>query len=120
MKKKVLVVDDESEIVGFMEKFLAQFDITAIKILPGEDVVACYNRSRPDCVFLDVQMPDKDGMTILKELKKSQPASRIIMMTGVEEKEFKEKARRYGALDYITKPIDLSDLSKKIEEYIIK
>jgi len=46
-------------------------------------------------------------MAILKELKKNQPASRVIMMTGVEGKEFKEKAKRYGALDYITKPIDL-------------
>jgi len=44
MKKKVLVIDDESEIVVFMEKFLAQFDISAIKILPGEGVVDCYNR----------------------------------------------------------------------------
>jgi DNA-binding NtrC family response regulator len=120
MKKKVLVIDDESEIVVFMEKFLAQFDISAIKILPGEGVVDCYNRSQPDFVFLDVQMPNKDGMAILKELKKNQPASRVIMMTGVEGKEFKEKAKRYGALDYITKPIDLNDLSKKIEEYIIK
>ena len=119
MKKKVLVVDDEKEIVNFLENFLARFNITTIKATTGDEAIDFCQRCQPDYVFLDIQMPDKDGITVLKELKKLNPAIKVIMITGREEKEFQDKAKKYGAIDYITKPLDLSDLSKKIKEYIL-
>lgn len=118
-KKKVLIVDDEIEIVDFLSRFLQRLGITAIKANSGEEALRKYNESHPDSIFLDIQMPDKDGLTILKEIKKIDTAVKVIMITGKDDKELQAKAKKYGALDYITKPLDLSELSAKINDYIL-
>jgi DNA-binding response OmpR family regulator len=118
-KKKVLIVDDEVEIVDFLARFLQRLGITAIKANSGEEALAKYNEEHPDFVFLDIQMPDKDGITILKEIKKNDSQVQIIMITGKDDKDLQAKAGKYGALDYITKPIDLSELNAKINSYIL-
>jgi len=118
-KKKVLIVDDEIEIVDFLSRFLQRLGVTAIKANSGEEALRKYNEAHPDSVFLDIQMPDKDGLTILKEIKKIDSAVKVIMITGKDDKELQAKAKKYGALDYITKPLDLSELSAKINDYIL-
>lgn len=119
MKKKVMVVDDEQEIVDFLGRFLDRLNVSVIKAIRSIEVIDYYHQFKPDCVFLDIQMPDKDGMTLLKELRKLDSDSKVIMITGRGEKEFQERAKRMGAVDYITKPLDLNDLREKIEKYIL-
>lgn len=119
MKKKVLVVDDEKEIVDFLENFLARFNLSAIKAATGKEAVELYLEYKPQCVLLDISMPDKDGLTVLKELKKIDPLAKVIMITARDDKQSYGKAKKYGALDYITKPLDLNDLSQKIKEYAV-
>ncbi|MDD4183769.1 MAG: response regulator [Candidatus Omnitrophica bacterium] len=118
-KKKVLIVDDEIEIVDFLSRFLQRLGITAIKANSGEEALKKYNELHPDFIFLDIQMPDKDGLTILKEIKKIDDSVKIIMITGKDDEELQAKAKKYGALDYITKPLDLGELSIKIDDYIL-
>ncbi|UCD15509.1 MAG: response regulator [Candidatus Omnitrophota bacterium] len=119
MKKKVLVVDDEKEITDFLERFLMRFDISVIKANEGKQAFDFYHLHNPDFIFLDIQMPGKDGITVLKELREIDDSLKVIMITGRDDKEFREKAQQLGAIDYITKPLDLSELSKKVEEYIL-
>lgn len=119
MKKKILIVDDKKEIINFLEHFLIRFNLTVIKAISGQEAVSCYHQYKPEYVFLDIQMPDKDGITVLKELKKIDPALKIIMITGKEDDDSQKKAKKYGAIDYVTKPLDLSELSKKIQKYIL-
>jgi len=64
-------------------------------------------------------MPDRDGISVLKELKKIDARVKVIVITGKEEQAFREKARGFGAIDYITKPLDLGELSQKIKNYIV-
>lgn len=118
-KKKVLIVDDEVEIVDFLARFLQRLGIAAIKANSGEEALRKYNEEQPDFIFLDIQMPDKDGITILKEIKKIDATVKVIMITGKDDKDLQAKAKKYGALDYITKPLDLSELSIKIDNYIL-
>ncbi|MCP4653170.1 MAG: response regulator [Candidatus Omnitrophica bacterium] len=118
MKKKVLVVDDEKEIVDFLEKFLRRLDITVMKAVSGGEAVELCKKDSPDCVFLDIQMPDKDGLTVLQEIIDLNAALKVIMITGKEKLEFQEKAKKIGAIDYITKPLDLSDLNEKVKAYL--
>ncbi|UCC94630.1 MAG: response regulator [Candidatus Omnitrophota bacterium] len=119
MKKKILVVDDEKEIVDFLERFLSRFNISVIKATGGKEAIESYRQNQPDCIFLDIQMPDKDGITVLQELKELNPAIKVIMITGKEEQEFYKKAKKYGAVDYITKPLDLEELRRKVEQYVV-
>lgn len=118
-KKKILIVDDEVEIVDFLARFLQRLGVVAIKASNAQDALKKFNEERPDSVFLDIQMPDKDGITVLKEIKKVDDAVKVIMITGKDDKELQAKAKKYGALDYITKPLDLSELSNKINNCIL-
>ncbi|MFA5337212.1 MAG: response regulator [Candidatus Omnitrophota bacterium] len=118
-KKKVLIVDDEREIVDFLGRFLQRLGVTAIKAYNGEEALKKFDQEHPDFIFLDIQMPDKDGITILREIKKIDSAVKIIIITGKDDKDLQAKAKKYGAIDYITKPLELSELSAKIDNYIL-
>lgn len=119
MKKKILIVDDEGEIVDFLERFLARFNLSALKAKTVKEAMDCYHMHKPEYVFLDIMMPDGDGLALLRELKKINPLLKAIMITGKDDKVSQSTAKRYGALDYITKPLDLNELAKKIEKYIL-
>jgi len=119
MSRKVLVVDDEQEIVDFMERFLIRKGISVVKAGNGDIAVEICKKEMPDCVFLDIQLPGKDGIDTLIELKQINPLIKVIMITGKDDLSFKEKAAQAGALDYITKPLDLSELNQKIQTYIL-
>lgn len=119
MRKKVLIVDDEPEVVDFLERFLQRHGIDVVKATSGAAAIESYNMHHPDCTFLDVTMPDKDGLSVLKEIKRINPLSRVMMITGKEEKEYQERAKKYGAFDYITKPLDLEELDRKVKQYIL-
>lgn len=119
MKKKVLVVDDEKEIVDFLERFLQRLNIDVIKATRGKEAIDLYAMHSPDCVFLDIKMPDRDGLEVLREIRKINPLSKVVMITGKEEGEYQEKAKKYGAIDYITKPLDLAELNKKVHDHVL-
>jgi len=120
MIKSILLVDDEEEIVNFLEHFLKRFKIPSIKVTSGFEALNIYDKERIDFVFLDIQLKDIDGFEVLKQLKKKDPQARVIMLTGKSEKDFQDKAKRLGAIDYITKPLDLSDLKDKINKYLLE
>ena len=116
---KVLIVDDEAEIVDFLENFLKRFKIESDKAYNGKDAISAYQKGKPDWVLLDIKMPDMDGLEVLKELQKTESDPKVIMITGREDKESQNKAKKLGAKDYIIKPIDLEDLHQKINTYIL-
>ena len=116
---KVLIVDDEAEIVDFLENFLKRFKIESEKAYNGKDAISVYQKVKPDWVLLDIKMPDMDGLEVLKELQKTESDLKVIMITGREDKESQNKAKKLGAKDYIIKPIDLEDLHQKINTYIL-
>jgi len=119
MSKKVLIVDDEQDIVDFMERFLIRKGLTAVKALNGDAAVEICGKELFDCVFLDIQMPGKDGLETLMEMRSIRPDLKIIMITGKEALEFRDRALEIGALDYITKPLDLGELNEKIQTHIL-
>ncbi|MCM8773332.1 MAG: response regulator [Candidatus Omnitrophica bacterium] len=120
MVKPVLLVDDEEEIVNFLENFLRRFKIPSIKTTSGEEAIALYSKERIGFIFLDIQMEGIDGLSVLKELKKTDPSVKVIFITGRGEKELYEKTKKLGAIDYITKPLDLRELKEKIDKYILR
>lgn len=120
MKKSVLIVDDEVEIVQFLERFLNRLKIQTITALSGEEALAVYDKDKIGLVFLDIQMKGIDGLTVLEKLREKNPKARVIMLTGKAEREYQEKATSLGALDYITKPLDLGELREKITTYTLE
>ncbi len=119
VNKKVLVVDDEEEIVNFLCNFLKRFGIEAAKANNAQEVFKKHKEDKPDFIFLDIQMPECDGIEILRQLRKNNSHAKVIMITGKTDKNSITAAKKYGAIDYITKPLDLLDLSRKIKNYIL-
>jgi len=117
---KVLVVDDEVEVVDFLCNFLNRFKITSEKATSGVAALEAFVKLKPDWVFLDIKMPDMSGLDVLKELKIKDSGVKVIMITGSEDKDSQNKAKDLGALDYIMKPLDLEDLHVKIQNHILK
>ena len=106
----ILVVDD----VSIMRKMLKQVlsedcDVISSNIFEAHDgagAVSMYKQLRPDIVFLDIAMPDKDGKTVIEELKNIDPEVIIIMCTGSGNRHNVIDCIRAGAKDYIRKPIN--------------
>ncbi len=114
MAKKVLVVDDEPLFCELLQEFLAEKGYRAIIAQSGEEALKAYMKYRPDVVLLDVLLPGKSGLEVLRELKALDPNVAIFLVTAVREKEVMEEARAEGVLDYISKPIDKDYLERSL------
>jgi len=70
--------------------------------------------TRPDVILLDVMMPKTDGIEMLQQIKELHPDCEVIMLTGVNSQQLAEKAKNFGAFDFIGKPFDIVDLRQKV------
>lgn len=116
--KKILVVDDESEICDFLKAFFEDRDFEVRTANSGEEAVQEVEKNKPQLVLLDVHMPGMDGMSVLRKIKQSYPDIKVIMVTALETREKIEEAMRLGADNYITKPLSLEYLEKDVKEKV--
>jgi len=115
---KILVVDDEVEVVNFLCVFLERLGLDAEKATCGREALEVFSRKKPEWVFLDIKMPDMDGLEVLKKMKEIDPNIKAMMITGRNDEATQSEAQALGASDYLIKPIDLDDLREKIKQHI--
>lgn len=117
-KPKILVVDNELDICNFVKSF---FEIRGFEVtyaLNGDEALAKLG-FEPDLVMLDVKMRrDGEGLEYLPVIRKRLPSAKILMITGVDDKETIRAARDMGADDYITKPLMLEYLETTVLEKV--
>jgi two-component system OmpR family response regulator len=115
----VLVVDDEPDIRELVRVNLEQAGHRVLTAADGAEALARVRTETPDALFLDVRMPDVDGWTVLEELKagslRDLSEIPVFMVTAVDEPEAQLRGGIQGALQYITKPFDPSDLVDALE-----
>ena len=102
---KVLVIDDEPEIGWIFSKILKDNGYEVDSSQTGRDGLNKIRKFTPDLVFLDLRLPDKNGIHVLKEIKKINPDILIIMITAHETIQTAVEAMKLGAYDYIPKPV---------------
>jgi len=119
LNKKVLIVDDEEEIVAFMGRFLKRLNIDSVLAVSGEEALEKYKTESFDCVFLDVHLGGISGIEVLKRIKEQNPDAKVVIITGSISADNQTKVLEFGATDYIQKPIDLADFKKKVLTYIM-
>jgi len=113
----VLVVDDEEDFVETLVNRLKKRTIDAVGALNGEDALELLGNREFDVIILDIKMPGgMDGIETLKEIKKVQPLSEVILLTGHASVESSIEGMRCGAFDYVLKPIKLEELFPKIAQ----
>jgi DNA-binding NtrC family response regulator len=114
MKIRVLLVDDEKDFIDVLAERLEARDFTTSKAYSGDEAMGLVREKEVDVVLLDVQMPGKDGVTVLKEIKAFNPLVEIIMLTGHSTVESAVEGMKIGAYDYLLKPTETKDLVEKI------
>ena len=108
--QRILVVDDEIEQCNVLKKFLSLKGYEVDTATNGSAAIDKVKQVRPHIVLLDIRMPEMDGIEVLQEIKKADPAVGVIMVTGVTDHEEAKKTLELGAYDYITKPVDFEYL----------
>ena len=103
---KILVVDDAAFMRMRCKKLLSQSGFDVIEAATGAQAVEVYKEDRPDVVLLDITMPDMDGLTALKELKKLDPNVKVAMVSAMGQQSVVMEALKFGAQDFLVKPFD--------------
>ncbi len=105
-----LVADDDQGLQWVLEKFLLDKNITTLKAANGHEAMRILRTGKTALAIIDINMPEKDGLAVLKDMKTHGIDAQAIIMTAESTMQNALEAMRLGAFDYITKPFDLSEL----------
>lgn len=110
----VLIVDDEEEFREMTVKRLSKRDLACESAANGTLALEMLAAKNYDVILLDIKMPGRDGIEILREIKKITPLTEVVMLTGHASVESGINGIKYGSFDYLMKPIDLELLFEKL------
>ncbi len=112
---RIMIVDDSESIRKLLKDMLSvgKHEVVA-EAVDGIDAIEIFSTVKPDVVLLDIAMPKKDGLTTLKEIKKTNLNAKVIMITVRDEMEMIQDCVAAGALAYIIKPFVTEEVLKSI------
>lgn len=118
MKKiiKILFIDDEQDACGLFKKIVGKKGFKVFTATTAERGFSLYKKELPNLVFLDLVMPDTDGITLLKKIRKINPKQIVIILTGFGDIRSARSAMRFGAYDYVSKPFDINAIIGSIKD----
>jgi len=121
-KKKILIVDDERDIVKALMIRLQGAGYEVVAAFDGAQGVFMAHKEKPDLIILDIRMPAGNGFSVAQRLKRSMHTFTIpvIFLTGSPEKNAEEKAMALGARFYVKKPYDPEELLDAIKRALEK
>jgi DNA-binding response OmpR family regulator len=118
-KKRVLLVDDDPEIVDSMRVALEAKGYQILVARDGNQGLAMAERDDPDLVILDMMMPKRSGFLVLEKLRRTRPVPlRVIMITANEGSRHKAYAEMLGVDDYIRKPFPMDRLIESVDRLL--
>ena len=118
MGKKILVVEDERNIVDILTFNLAREGYDTLEALDGAEGLRLALAEDPDLILLDLMLPKMDGFEVCRRLREQGRATPIIMLTAREEETDKVLGLELGADDYITKPFSMRELLARVKSNI--
>jgi DNA-binding NtrC family response regulator len=110
----VLIVDDEEEFREMTVKRLSKRDLECESAPDGDTALEMVAKKNYDVILLDVKMPGRDGIETLREIKRMAPMTEVVMLTGHASVESGINGIKYGAFDYLMKPMELDALFEKL------
>jgi DNA-binding NtrC family response regulator len=113
---KVVITDDEAAILDLITKFCRGQGHEAIPCQTGSHGLAAIREHKPELLIVDLRIGETDGMEIIKQCRLESPGTAIIMITGHGSVETAVEAMRLGAFDYLTKPFELPDLKRTMDQ----
>lgn len=121
-RKRILVIEDNPDNRVLIIDVLTSLDYVSLEAINGEQGVELAERERPDLILMDLSLPRKDGWKAASEIKANPDLAKIpiIAMTAHAMVGDRDRALVAGCDDYISKPIDLTLLVKKLQKYLGK
>jgi len=107
---RVLIVDDEDELVSALEERLNLRGFRATGVTTGADALSRLAEQACDVVLLDVKMPGLGGLEVIRRIKEGHPGLEVILLTGHGSALDAERGMQLGAFDYVMKPVKIDDL----------
>lgn len=111
--QKILVIDDERSIQRFLRPLLEEQGYTVLEALTGKDGIALFASENPLLVLLDLGLPDMDGLDVLAQLQNLADTPVIVLSARIQQED-KVEALDGGAVDYLTKPFGVGELTARI------
>jgi len=113
---RVLLVDDERELVQTLSERLQMRDMGSAVAYDGESALKLVEDDEPEVMIIDLKMPGIDGLEVLRKVKATRPQIEVIILTGEGSEEDKAKCMELGAFGYLQKPVDIDELSQMLKK----
>ena len=107
---KIIIVDDEMDLVETLIERLSLRGITAKGASTGAEAIQVISKQSFDVVLLDVKVPGMSGLQVLRTIKEKSPEQKVILLTGHGSRKDADEGIRLGAHDYLMKPVNINDL----------
>lgn len=116
----VLVVDDEDAVRSALRRFLTQEQFEVLTAGTAAEALDTVRRQAVACVLLDLRLPDANGLDLLPQLLAADPELVVVVLSGLSDAGTATAALQRGAFDYLTKPMDLTDLREAVRRAVAR
>jgi len=113
---RVLLVDDEIELVHTLSERLRTRKMETSVVYDGEEALSVVAEQEPEVMILDLKMPGIDGIEVLRKVKATKPHVEVIILTGHGSQKERDAARELGAFAYLEKPVDIDILTQTLQD----
>lgn len=119
-EKRILVVDDDPEILGLLSIRLKRKGYHLYEAMNGQTAIETAREQRPDLIILDVMMPEKNGWEVAREIRKHSNTAHIpiLMLTAIGDSLNEMTSSLYGANDFVNKPFEFEELEGKVQKLL--
>jgi len=117
--KRILIVDDEPEIVEILARFLSFKGYFPLKAFGGREAIDTIKTQEVDLILLDIKMPQIDGIQVLKIIKELHKNPQVLIMSGsLDLRSYTQKLRQlgYSEKNFLVKPVRLEEVVRKIDD----
>lgn len=114
----ILAVDDDAKIRGLLATLLTRKGHHVLTANHGQKGLDLFRRERPQVTILDFEMPEMDGLAVLREIRVIDPQAPVIMLTGAGTEERETRARALGVTDFLAKGFSLHELGAALNRVL--
>lgn len=118
MRPKTLLIDDEHDFVELLAARLAARDFPVFTAFDAAQGLDAAGRELPQVVVLDVNLPDANGLDVLRDIRERWPLMQVVMLTGQSDVSTAVAGMKLGAFDYLVKPVDIEPLAKVLRRAV--
>lgn len=115
---KIMIVDDAAFMRAILSQMLREFGYEVVEAASGEEAIQLYGQARPDLVTMDITMPDMDGITAMRKIRRYDPKAKIIVCSAMSHQQAVIDAIASGAKDFIAKPLQKERVYSAIQRVL--